>query len=195
MTAVPVSHLDAIGSMPPGLLYPHQADGVAFLISKKRAILAGWLGKRVVAQSVNGLDRVEFDAYDASVHFASDAALKAALDRLIMPKERSLRSRNVTIDGDFAHPEPVAAYAGAGNYELLCRIPRGAPSGATLPPPLFSYGSLLDADNSIAASTMAPATATKANASTSRKNTVQSDTIAMAPPKSHFRRRSSSRLS
>jgi hypothetical protein len=119
--------------------------------SEKRAILAGWLGKRVVAQSVNGLDRVEFDAYDASVHFASDAALKAALDRLIMPKERSLRSRNVTIDGDFAHPEPVLAYAGADNYELLCRVPRGAPSGAALPPPLFSYGSLLDADNSVAA--------------------------------------------
>ena len=27
MTAVPVSHLDAISSIPPGLLYPHQADG------------------------------------------------------------------------------------------------------------------------------------------------------------------------
>lgn len=34
MTALRVSHLDALGSVAPGLLYPHQADGVVFLISK-----------------------------------------------------------------------------------------------------------------------------------------------------------------
>ena len=42
MSALPfdVPHLDAICSLPQGLLYPHQADGVVFLISKGRAILA-----------------------------------------------------------------------------------------------------------------------------------------------------------
>ena len=35
-----VPHLDAIRSLPHGLLYPHQADGVVCLIAKGRAILA-----------------------------------------------------------------------------------------------------------------------------------------------------------
>ena len=56
MTAVPVSHLDAIGSIPPGLLYPHQADGVAFLISKKRAILADDMGLGKTRQAIVALE-------------------------------------------------------------------------------------------------------------------------------------------
>ena len=55
MTAVPVSHLDAIGSISPGLLYPHQADGVAFLISKKRAILADDMGLGKTRQAIVAL--------------------------------------------------------------------------------------------------------------------------------------------
>jgi len=35
-TVLTFPHLDAIRALPPGLLYPHQADGVAFLISKGR---------------------------------------------------------------------------------------------------------------------------------------------------------------
>ena len=40
----PLPHLNALGSIAPGLLYPHQADGVAFLISKGRAILGDDMG-------------------------------------------------------------------------------------------------------------------------------------------------------
>ena len=45
------------------------------------------------------------------------------------------------------------------------------------------------------ASMATPATPTRPMASTSRKNTVHSDTMAMAPPSSQLSRRSSSRLS
>ena len=55
MTTVPGSHLDAIGLIPPGLLYPHQADGIAFLISKKRAILADDMGLGKTRQAIVAL--------------------------------------------------------------------------------------------------------------------------------------------
>ena len=44
MTALEIPHLAAINSLPTGLLYPHQADGVSFLISKGRAILGDDMG-------------------------------------------------------------------------------------------------------------------------------------------------------
>ena len=56
MTTVPGSHLDGIGLIPPGLLYPHQADGVAFLISKKRAILADDMGLGKTRQAIAALE-------------------------------------------------------------------------------------------------------------------------------------------
>jgi len=46
------THLDAIRALPPGLLYPHQADGVAFLISKGRAILADDMGLGKTRQAI-----------------------------------------------------------------------------------------------------------------------------------------------
>ncbi|MHB2165625.1 DEAD/DEAH box helicase [Alsobacter sp. R-9] len=51
-TTFSVPHLDAIRSLPPGLLYPHQADGVAFLISKGRAILADDMGLGKTRQAI-----------------------------------------------------------------------------------------------------------------------------------------------
>src|SRR6476659_9111128 len=51
-SAFTVPHLDAIGRLPPGLLYPHQADGVAFLISKGRAILADDMGLGKTRQAI-----------------------------------------------------------------------------------------------------------------------------------------------
>ena len=44
MTALEIPHLAAINSLPTSLLYPHQADGVSFLISKGRAILGDDMG-------------------------------------------------------------------------------------------------------------------------------------------------------
>ncbi|MCZ8096458.1 MAG: SNF2-related protein, partial [Burkholderiales bacterium] len=50
--AFAVPHLDAIRNLPAGLLYPHQADGVAFLISKGRAILADDMGLGKTRQAI-----------------------------------------------------------------------------------------------------------------------------------------------
>src|SRR3954447_14039317 len=50
--AVTVPHLDAINALASGLLYPHQADGVAFLISKGRAILADDMGLGKTRQAI-----------------------------------------------------------------------------------------------------------------------------------------------
>ena len=57
MSALPfaVPHIDAIGSLPKGLLYPHQADGVVFLISKGRAILADDMGLGKTRQAIVGM--------------------------------------------------------------------------------------------------------------------------------------------
>ena len=39
MSVQSIAHLESIASLPTGSLYPHQAGGVAFLISNKRANL------------------------------------------------------------------------------------------------------------------------------------------------------------
>src|SRR5215510_12302330 len=55
VTELPIPHLDALGSIAPGLLYPHQADGVAFLISKGRAILGDDMGLGKTRQAIVGM--------------------------------------------------------------------------------------------------------------------------------------------
>jgi SWI/SNF-related matrix-associated actin-dependent regulator of chromatin subfamily A-like protein 1 len=54
MSALPfaVPHIDAIGRLPQGLLYPHQADGVVFLMSKGRSILADDMGLGKTRQAI-----------------------------------------------------------------------------------------------------------------------------------------------
>ena len=54
MTTFEVPHLAAINSLPTGLLYPHQADGVSFLISKGRAILGDDMGLGKPARPSSG---------------------------------------------------------------------------------------------------------------------------------------------
>jgi SWI/SNF-related matrix-associated actin-dependent regulator 1 of chromatin subfamily A len=55
VTDLPIPHLNALGSIAPGLLYPHQADGVAFLISKGRAILGDDMGLGKTRQAIVGM--------------------------------------------------------------------------------------------------------------------------------------------
>ena len=55
MSVQSIAHLESIASLPPGLLYPHQADGVAFLISKQRAILGDDMGLGKTRQAVVAL--------------------------------------------------------------------------------------------------------------------------------------------
>lgn len=44
--------LVALSTIPPGLLYPHQSDGVAFLLSRKRAVLADDMGLGKTRQAI-----------------------------------------------------------------------------------------------------------------------------------------------
>ena len=55
MTTFEVPNLAAINSLPTGLLYPHQADGVSFLISKGRAILGDDMGLGKTRQAIVGM--------------------------------------------------------------------------------------------------------------------------------------------
>ena len=52
MTAFPIPNLDRLSSIPPGMLYPHQSDGVAFLLSKKRVVLADDMGLGKTRQAI-----------------------------------------------------------------------------------------------------------------------------------------------
>jgi hypothetical protein len=54
MSALPfaIPHLDAINSLPQGLLYPHHSDGDVFLMSKGRAILADDMGLGKTRQAI-----------------------------------------------------------------------------------------------------------------------------------------------
>jgi SNF2 family DNA or RNA helicase len=45
-------HFEALSAVQPGLLYPHQAEGVAFLISKGRAVLGDDMGLGKIRQAI-----------------------------------------------------------------------------------------------------------------------------------------------
>jgi SWI/SNF-related matrix-associated actin-dependent regulator 1 of chromatin subfamily A len=81
MTAFRIPHLHTLGAVPPGLLYPHQADGVAFLISKKRAILADDMGLGKTRQAIVAL---EVAAPDGMVLVVCPASLKLNWKREIL---------------------------------------------------------------------------------------------------------------
>ncbi len=88
MTALPVPHLDTLGAVTPGLLYPHQADGVAFLISKKRAILADDMGLGKTRQAIVAL---EVAAPDGMVLVVCPASLKLNWKREILMVDPAAR--------------------------------------------------------------------------------------------------------
>ncbi|MBM4074384.1 MAG: ATP-dependent helicase, partial [Planctomycetes bacterium] len=56
MSTISIPGLAAISKIKPGSLYPHQADGVAFLLNKKRAILADDMGLGKTRQAIVALD-------------------------------------------------------------------------------------------------------------------------------------------
>src|SRR6478672_4995108 len=55
MTVLQFPNLSAINALPKGLLYPHQSDGVSFLISKGRAILGDDMGLGKTRQAIIGM--------------------------------------------------------------------------------------------------------------------------------------------
>jgi SWI/SNF-related matrix-associated actin-dependent regulator 1 of chromatin subfamily A len=56
VTTYAIPYLDQIRALPPGLLYPHQSDGVAFLISKGRAVLADDMGLGKTRQAIAAMN-------------------------------------------------------------------------------------------------------------------------------------------
>jgi len=113
---------------------------------QKQDLLRGWQTKDVLERTVNGLSRVEFDAYDLVIGYQTDKDVMAAIDRLTLMSGQSLRSRNVVIDAELSEARPAKAYSFPANYESICRGPPGA-----MPPPVHNYDELLDNDAELSA--------------------------------------------
>src|SRR5262249_34566955 len=88
MTALEIPHLAAINSLPTGLLYPHQADGVAFLISKGRAILGDDMGLGKTRQAIAAM---QVAAPDGVILVVCPASLKLNWRREIRMVDPSAR--------------------------------------------------------------------------------------------------------
>jgi SNF2 family DNA or RNA helicase len=75
MSALPfaIPHIDAIGRLPQDLLYPHQVDGVVFLMSKGRSILADDMGLGKTRQAIEAMQRA---APEGAILVVCPASLK-----------------------------------------------------------------------------------------------------------------------
>jgi len=112
MTAFPVPHLGTLGAVPTGLLYPHQADGVAFLISKKRAILADDMGLGKTRQAIVAL---EVSTPEGMVLVVCPASLKLNWKREILMVDPAARIQVIGHDrSPIDSPRWVIV-----NYDLL----------------------------------------------------------------------------
>ena len=112
MTALRVSHLDALGSITPGLLYPHQADGVVFLISKKRVILADDMGLGKTRQAIVALESA---VPDGAILVVCPASLKLNWKREILMVDPAAR---IEIIGHDRQPTSNPRWV-IVNYDLL----------------------------------------------------------------------------
>lgn len=116
---------------------------------QKQAILKRWASKNAHPKDFDDrLDRVEFDAYDATIPYPTDEQASSALERLLAVTGGV---GNVVIEADLAVPREVKAYTVPSDYEAVCRGP-GLPSGGLPPPPpTVGYDELLDTDPDLAA--------------------------------------------
>lgn len=73
MTAFPIPNLPELSEIPPGLLYPHQSDEVAFLLSKKRVVLADDMGLGKTRQAIVAMN---VGASDGAILVVCPASLK-----------------------------------------------------------------------------------------------------------------------
>jgi SWI/SNF-related matrix-associated actin-dependent regulator of chromatin subfamily A-like protein 1 len=114
VTELSVPHLDALGSIPPGLLYPHQADGVAFLISKGRAILGDDMGLGKTRQAIVGM---QVAATIGMILVVCPASLKLNWRREIRMVDPDARIEVLGVaDGEQPDPRWVIA-----NYDILAK--------------------------------------------------------------------------
>ena len=73
MTAFDFAKLVDMGALKAGLLYPYQSDGVAFLLSKKRAVLGDDMGLGKTRQAIVSM---QMGAPEGKVLVVCPAALK-----------------------------------------------------------------------------------------------------------------------
>lgn len=107
-----VPHLDALSRIAPGSLYPHQADGVAFLISKKRAILGDDMGLGKTRQAIVALEAA---APEGVILVVCPASLKLNWKREILMVDPAARIEVIGHDKSaVADPRWVIV-----NYDLL----------------------------------------------------------------------------
>ena len=109
---IPVNLAPGIEKITPGSLYPHQADGVAFLLSKKRAILADDMGLGKTRQAIVAM---EAGQPDGSILVVCPASLKLNWKREILMVDESATVEVLGIDkGTENSPRWVIV-----NYDLL----------------------------------------------------------------------------
>jgi SWI/SNF-related matrix-associated actin-dependent regulator of chromatin subfamily A-like protein 1 len=114
MTELSIPHLDALGSIAPGLLYPHQADGVAFLISKGRAILGDDMGLGKTRQAIVGM---KVAAPTGMILVVCPASLKLNWRREIRMVEPDAKIEVLGVaDGEQFDPRWVIV-----NYDILAK--------------------------------------------------------------------------
>jgi len=114
MSNVSVPHLEALGSIAPGLLYPHQADGVVFLISKNRAILGDDMGLGKTRQAIVALNVA---APSGVILIVCPASLKLNWKREILMVDPAARIETVGYDKEAVDsPRWVIV-----NYDLLSK--------------------------------------------------------------------------
>jgi SNF2 family DNA or RNA helicase len=114
MTTFEVPLLAAINSLPTGLLYPHQADGVSFLISKGRAILGDDMGLGKTRQAIVGM---QIAAPTGMILVVCPASLKLNWRREIRMVDCDAKIEVLGVaDGERADPRWVIV-----NYDLLAK--------------------------------------------------------------------------
>jgi len=119
MTVLQFPHLSAINALPKGLLYPHQSDGVSFLISKGRAILGDDMGLGKTRQAIVGM---QIAAPTGMILVVCPASLKLNWRREIRMVDPTAKIEVLgVVDGAQADPRWVIV-----NYDLLARKRRAA---------------------------------------------------------------------
>ncbi|MFZ0671137.1 MAG: SNF2-related protein, partial [Pseudolabrys sp.] len=114
MTVLQFPHLSAINALPKGLLYPHQSDGVSFLISKGRAILGDDMGLGKTRQAIVGM---QIAAPTGMILVVCPASLKLNWRREIRMVDPPAKIEVLGVaDGAQADPRWVIV-----NYDLLAR--------------------------------------------------------------------------
>ncbi len=94
-TALSLMNLAGIDKIAPGSLYPHQADGVAFLLSKRRVLLADDMGLGKTRQAIVAM---ELGAPEGTILVVCPASLKLNWTREIRLVDPAAAIEVISVD-------------------------------------------------------------------------------------------------